>query len=190
MTMVKKMLKNLYRINQGFDSRGIFLNLSGPLSQNLMVEMGGLMKTKMKLEGSDSTTIRRAFSVLVELNHNIIHYSAEKGVESSGIRINCRNGCGILSVGREDDHYFLLSGNLIENRRVEKLRNHLTRLQNMSKDELKKEYHNQRKSSPDKDSKGAGLGLIEMARNACQPLEFKFKKIDDSLTFFTLKTVI
>ncbi|MBU2514718.1 SiaB family protein kinase [bacterium] len=184
------MLTNLYQINQSFDCQGIFLNLSGPLSQNLMVEMGGLMKTKMKLEGSDSATIRKAFSVLVELNHNIIHYSAEKDDENNENKINCQYGCGIISVGKEGNHYFLLSGNLIDNHRVKKLRTHLLMLSKMSKEELKTEYHNQRKSNPDKDSKGAGLGLIEMSRNACRPLEFKFDRIDDKHTFFTLKTVI
>ena len=49
--MKNKMLTSLYRVNQDFERKGIFLNLSGPLSQTLMVEMGGLMKTKMRQIG-------------------------------------------------------------------------------------------------------------------------------------------
>ncbi len=188
--MVKKMLINLYQINQDFDNRGIFLNLAGPLSQSLMVEMGSLMKTKMKLEGSDSATIRKAFSVLVELNQNIIHYSSEKDSENDGTRIVCQNGCGIISIGRESGRYFLLSGNLVNNDCVEELSSRLNRIGKLSKAELKKEYHNQRKVGPEKSSKGAGLGLIDMARKASGPLKFKFNKIDDKHSFFSLKITI
>ena len=188
--MVNKMADSLFRINQDFDSRGIFLNLSGPLSQNLMVEMGGLMKTKMKLEGSDSNTIKKAFSVLVELNQNIIHYSAEKGKKANGIHVNCQNGCGIISVGRENGHYFLLSGNLVNNSKVEKLKSRLNTLREMSPEDLKAAYKQQRKSDPEEESKGAGLGLIDIARKAGKPFEFRFKEIDNQVSFFSLKIVI
>lgn len=188
--MKNKMLTSLYRVNQDFERKGIFLNLSGPLSQTLMVEMGGLMKTKMRLEGSDAATIRKAFSVLVELNQNIIHYSAEMAPENKSLSISCKNGCGIISVGRGKDCYFLLSGNLVRHDKVDKLRNRLEHLRKMTQEELKEEYHHKRKQAPDIDSKGAGLGLIDIARKASRPLEFEFRKIDKDYAFFTLKTVI
>lgn len=188
--MVEKTTLDLYQINQDFDHQGIFLNLSGPLSQNLMVEMGSLMKTKMALEGSDSSTIKKAFSVLVELNQNIIHYSAEKEKTKTGIKISCFNGCGIISVGRSHPNYFLLSGNLIENKKVNHLKEKLDKIRNMDKDQLKEAYHFQRKKGPDEGSKGAGLGLIDIARKAIKPLEYSLKPLDECYTFFSLKTVI
>jgi hypothetical protein len=188
--MVEKALLNLFRINQDFDRQGIFLNLAGPLSQSLMVEMGGLMKTKMALEGSDANTIKKAFSVLVELNQNIIHYSAETGQVTTAGKIGCIEGCGIISVGRSKNSYFLLSGNLVENHKVEFLIQKLDRIREMTHKELKEEYHLRRKKGPDQDSKGAGLGLIEIARKAVLPLEFRFDRIDDRFSFFSLKTVI
>jgi uncharacterized protein DUF6272 len=188
--MVKKMLINLAQINQDFDRRGIFLNLAGPLSQNLMVEMGSLMKTKMKLEGSDSATIRKVFSVLVELNQNIIHYSSEKTSEMSESPIDNQDGCGIISIGRENNHYFLLSGNLINNERVTQLNQRLGLIVKMDKEELKKEYHLQRKIGPEETSKGAGLGLIDIARKASQPLGYRFDKIDEVHSFFSLKIMV
>lgn len=188
--MVQKTLLNLYQINQDFEHQGVFLNLAGPLSQNLMVEMGSLMKTKMALEGSDAATIKKAFSVLVELNQNIIHYSAEKEQTKTRIEIGCFNGCGIISVGRQQDNYFLLSGNLMENNKVDRLKERLDNLNVLSKDELKEAYKQQRKRGPDQHSKGAGLGLIEMARKAVCPFQYQFEQVDERFTFFSLKTVI
>ncbi len=188
--MDTRSLFNLFKINQDFDRRGVFLNLCGPLSQNLMVEMGGLMKTKMALEGSDAATIKKAFSVLVELNQNIIHYSAEKKTDKSNKHAGCFNGCGIISIGKQDSNYFLLSGNQVENNKVEKLRSRLVKLQSMTKEQLKEEYRSQRKKEPEKESKGAGLGLIEIARKSVSPLEFRFNQLDAHVTFFSLKTII
>ena len=183
-------LFSLFKINRDFDQRGVFLNLCGPLSQNLMVEMGGLMKTKMALEGSDATTIKKAFSVLVELNQNIIHYSAEKEPDKSNKHVRCFNGCGIISVGKQNGNYFLLSGNLVENSKVERLKSRLNKVKSMTKEQLKEEYRAQRKKEPEKDSKGAGLGLIDIARKSLSPLEFRFDQLDDLFTFFSLKIII
>ncbi|MCP4757629.1 MAG: hypothetical protein GY866_42775 [Proteobacteria bacterium] len=188
--MENRLLEELYHIDRDFHDRGIFLNLSGPLSHDLMVEMGDLMKTKMKLEGFNISTILNAFSVLVELNQNIIHYSAEKISDKNPAENKEGTGCGIISMGRENGSYFLLSGNLIENRKVGKLCDQLDALIKMNKEELKKHYKIKRRQDADNESKGAGLGLIEMARKASRPLEYKFQKIDDTHSFFSLKTVI
>ncbi len=60
----------------------------------------------------------------------------------------------------------------------------------MSKDELKEYYKAQRRKSPEEGSKGAGLGFIDMAKKASEPIEFDFKPIDEKVSFFSLKTVI
>jgi hypothetical protein len=60
----------------------------------------------------------------------------------------------------------------------------------MSKEDLKYSYKEQRGKGPEEGSKGAGLGFLEMAKKASQPIEFDFKDVDDHMTFFSLKTVI
>jgi len=60
----------------------------------------------------------------------------------------------------------------------------------MDKDELKIYYKERRRADREGDSKGAGIGFIEMARKSSQPLEFSFQKIDDKHSFFTIKITI
>ena len=79
---------------------------------------------------------------------------------------------------------------MIENDKVERLRKKLTKLQKMDKEELKQYYREQRKKEPEAESKGAGLGFIEMAKRASRPIEFEFEQIDAKRSFFSLKTVI
>ncbi|HHC25482.1 MAG TPA: hypothetical protein ENK58_08760, partial [Desulfobacterales bacterium] len=121
------MVKNLYALKKDFGKRGIFLSFSGPLSQELMVEIGATLKQKMKLEEASKSTVFRVFSMVVENAQNIIYYSAEESH-------------GIIIVGYENKHYFVMSGNMVKNEKVERLRKKLTALQTMDKDELKKHY--------------------------------------------------
>ena len=183
------MIKSLEEINLESRKHGIFLSISGPLSQDLMVEMGEILKRKLKADGVAGTVIHQVFSILVELSQNIIHYSDEK-MPRGGDTEGDTAGCGILSVGYEDGHYILMAGNMLEIDKIEGMRKRLAKIGAMNKNQLNNLYREQRKGLPDEDSKGAGLGLIEVARKVSQPLEYDFKEIDEKVSFFSLKTVI
>jgi len=184
------MKKNLYDIHDGFSDHDLFLTFSGPLSQDLTVEMGEILKTKMELEGASLSTTQKLFSILVELNQNIIHYSAEKITtqQASGKKIT--TGCGIIAIGKTPEHYFLLAGNTVKKQEAERLQHILTSLNEMSRAELKSLYQVQRRKDPAECSKGAGLGFIEMVRKTSFPLSFDFSSIDEHHTFFSLKAII
>ena len=60
----------------------------------------------------------------------------------------------------------------------------------MSHEELRTAYKEQLKAPPSAESKGAGIGLIEIARRASKPIEFDFMSVDDEHAFFALKATI
>jgi hypothetical protein len=82
------------------------------------------------------------------------------------------------------------AGNLVERADVQRLRAKLTRIRNMSKDELRALNKEQLRAEPEIGSKGAGLGFMEIARRASRPLEFDFTDIDPKHAFFALKATI
>ena len=152
------MLDNLYSFKTELNRRGIFFCFSGPLSQELLVEIGDTLRNKMKQEEASSSTILKVFSVFVEQAQNIIHYSAERIPPDSPD--NPPLGSGIIVVGSEDQHYYVLCGNLIDHEAVATLRDQLTRLQQMNKDELKRYYKEQRKKDAQKVVRGQAWGLL------------------------------
>lgn len=182
------MLTDLYNFKNELDKQGIFLGFSGPLSQELLVEIGDTLKNKMKLEETTSSSTRtKVFSMLIEQAQNIIHYSVEKvQPDHSASTLSS----GIIVVGYEYSHYYVLCGNRIDNNSVDQLHDKLTNLQNMNKDELKRYYREQRKQNAPNNSKGAGLGFIELARKSVKPIEFHFQSINEEYSFFSLKTYI
>ena len=186
------MLHYLYDLKNDLEHAHIFFCYVGPISQNLLADIMGILEQKMSLEQASRTTILRVFSVIVEKVQNILHYSDEnlsaQELEQDHVEPALRQG--IIAVGYDQEHYFVLSGNVIANRKVPILQKKLTKLRNMNKAELKQYYQEQRRKIPENESKGAGLGFVEMAKKASQPIEFDFKPINEYTSFFSLKTII
>jgi hypothetical protein len=68
------MLDNLYHFKRELSDRGIFFCFSGPVSQELLVEIGTTLRQKMELEDTSTSTVLKVFSMLVEQTQNIRHY--------------------------------------------------------------------------------------------------------------------
>ncbi len=178
-------VNDFFQYREEITNNGIFLTFNGVLIHSFMVQFGEMLKTKMTLFNVNKNLELKIFSTVIEQAQNIIFYSSEKlpvpVMEGKMV------GVGTITVGMEDEHYFVICGNMVPNEEVEKLNYKLTTIQKMNQDELKQYYKEQRRMTPDVDSKGAGLGFIEMARKSSQPIEFNFRKLDEQSSYFTIK---
>ena len=128
------------------------------------------------LEDTNIKTIRSVFAIFVEQMQNVIRYSAER-VPEDGVDEVMDLSFGFLTIGKKGDEYVLLSGNLIRNEDIERVSDRLLEIQSMDHDQLKRFYKKKLKEGPDEFSQGAGVGFIEIARRASQPIEFDFAKL-------------
>ena len=165
------------------------LAFSGYMTEPVRLAVGETLKQKLAMDDVSTKTMRSVFAVFVEQMQNIIRYSAESAPENSDNEEHALR-YGILTIGRDGDNYVLMSGNLVLHEDTERVMQKLTEIQSMDHDQLKRHYKNKLKEGPDKHSKGAGIGFIEIARRASRPIEFDFKKIDDKYSFFALKAII
>ena len=152
------------------------------------MEIGALLKSKMKSVDASPSMILRVFSVFVEQSQNIIRHSADL-IQEDHPDLD-HHSSGVIAVGFDKGAYFVNDGNRIENDRVEELRNRLDQIQNMDRDALNRLYREQRKNSRSQNQNNAGLGLIELARKASQPVEFIFETVDKEISFFSIRAVI
>ena len=175
-------------------SQGVIFAYSGYVTEPVLSGVGEALKQKLTIDDADTKTLRSVFAVFVEQMQNIIRYSAEKARSSPPPAADDRAlreiRYGILTIGKEGTDYVVCAGNLIERADVERLRAKLTRIRDMSKDELKALYKEQLRAEPEQGSKGAGLGFMEIARRASRPIEFDFTGVDGNHSFFALKATI
>jgi len=181
------MALDVYPLYERLTNQEIIFCFCGSASQPIVEGIGETLLQRMELEGTDTGVVGRVFQVFVEQMQNIVNYSAERipppaeGGEELAV--------GILIVGREDGSFCVSCGNHIENRHVEFLSTTLGKLQALDKDQLKALYKERRKNGHS-GSKGAGLGLIDMARKASKLLEFSITPVDEKKSFFSLTTFI
>jgi hypothetical protein len=174
------MLESLNNYKQSLDNEGIIFTFCGPMSHDIVEGIGGALRNKMAEDEVSRVVSLKVFSIFVEQVQNVINYSQER------VPSNSEMSFGIVVVGEKNNKFFIMGGNRIENSKVPKLQENLKELQGMNKDELKELYKRKRKEGADKDSKGAGIGFIEMARKSSEPIEFNFEKLDEKNSFFTI----
>ena len=170
---------NLYEYYNNIKANDIILSFKGALSQEILVEIGSIIRNKFAVERS----LKKIFAVFVELAQNIMHYSAETEFSP---RDNKEVGVGIIVFSESETNYFIGSGNMIKNSKVDKIKGKIDNINNMSHDELKDFYQDQRRKPSDEDSKGAGLGFIDIARKSGNKVIYDINKIDDENSFLVL----
>lgn len=183
----KNMIEYMYQYHKDLKNKGVYFSATGPFSHLLMEGIADILKKRMAHENITKTIRMRVFAVVVEQVQNIIRYSAEV---IPGDTTGKEARIGTLVIGYEDDHFFSISGNLVENKNVAPLRERLTTLNNMTPSDLKRHYRESLKKERKPEARGAGLGFIEMLRKASKPIDFKFHPIDASVSFFSFKVTI
>ena len=184
------MLANqIYGLRSSLRAQGIVFAYSGYMTESILGGVGDALKQKLASEDADTTKMRSVFAVFVEQMQNIIRYSVERLPNRTSSE-TAMLSYGILTIGQEDRDYVVHAGNLIKANDVGKMRERLAAICDMNRDELKAAYKLQLKSTPSVESKGAGIGLIEIARRASKPIEFDFMDVDAEHAFFALKATI
>lgn len=167
----------LYNQYLGIKDHKVLVSFKGAISQEVLTEFGTMIKSSLSAE----TNTKRIFAVFVELAQNILHYSAEQQPNSNG-----NAGVGIILLKEKHSLFFLSSGNIVSNKSVEKIKAKCEKVNGMNKDQLKA-YHQEliRGGRPD-GSKGAGLGIVDIARKCDSPIDCIVDPIDEMNSFLTL----
>jgi len=169
----------------------ITLVYSGPLWSEGIGGIAGTLKKRMEFDKMPLQTAQKVFSVFIEQMNNMLMYSAEKELffVENGKDSEAPKGTFIL--GREGKKYFIQTGNAVKNEAVNLIKNRIDYLNTLDKIEIRKYYKEQlRNGDTNPESKGAGLGFIEIARRISSKIEYSFESYEEGLTYFTLFAAI
>jgi hypothetical protein len=167
--------------------RNIVLDFQGAISQDMVVGMAELLKNKSSQEFGRTNIVKKLFSIFIEMAQNIAIYSAER------VYLDVHHGdvgAGIIVVTEENNNYTITSGNLVKNKSISKIIEHCQRINRMEKGELRQFYKAQIKSSRRRGKKGAGVGLIDIARKSGNAIRYGVTQVDDINSFLVLSVKI
>jgi hypothetical protein len=170
---------DLYEYYRSNKEHNIILTFKGALSQEILVEMGSMIKNQFAVEKH----LKKIFSVFVELAQNIMHYSAEK--ERNPIGDN-EVGIGIIIFSQRLNHYVITSGNMITKSQKDRIKSKIDFINSLNEDELKQYYSEQRRKPQEDGSKGAGLGFVDIARKSNNKIEYQINPLENDLYFLVI----
>ncbi|MDX1961263.1 MAG: SiaB family protein kinase [Leptospiraceae bacterium] len=159
------------------ESKVIF-SFKGRFSQEILTELGSMIRTSLQAESK----IKKIFGVFVELSQNILYYSEERDVGPTGDD----GGVGIVLFKEIGEGYILGSGNLVKTERAKTIQEKISHVNSLDKDKLREFYQKQLRQDRPEDSKGAGVGLIDIARKSDGQLGFHISEVDSIFSFMTI----
>ena len=158
----------------------------GAMSQSTLIRIGELIRLPFE-ELGEANSSKRLFAIMVEMSQNILYYSQEREFfPSTGLTV----GVGIVLVQQTPLTYEILCGNVVDTKQREHLEKECAIINTMNQEQLREYYNVQRRKEVHEFSKGAGLGLIDIARKAKNPLEYHFYTKEEDRHFFSLSTSI
>lgn len=153
----------------------------GRMTADLLHAIHQIGDAQLTTDGEESGKRKRLQHILMEVLQNLFHHQQSfDAKEDPGTDIM------IMLTRDNSNHYFILSGNSIENEKCPTIESRLMEINKMSAEELR-QYHVQKLNQSELSLKGgAGLGLIDMARKSGNRLLYRFDRLSETHSFFTL----
>lgn len=169
---------NLFDYYTLTNNRHVLISYKGPVTDVIMAEISRDIRSKFS---DNPKASRKIFAIFMELAQNILYYSAEK------VRFGENNdSVGTILITESTEHYTFSCGNLVESSYIPELVESCETINSMDKENLR-EYKREQRSKPQKErSKGAGIGLIQVALTAETPLNVEYIEVDERFTFFSI----
>lgn len=176
---------DLFAMRENFTRDRIMLCFNGPISRSLIEEIGNALRNYLQAEQVQPSAAMDVFGAYIEMTQNIRHYASAHGYAEHEAMAT------VIVATKEDGRHVVSAGNVVEMTDGHALLERINTLAQQDKPQLKASYKEQlRKPREPGASSGSGLGLIDMARKASEPLSATLREIGPGQAFFSLRAVI
>lgn len=175
---------------------GVLFYYAGEFTPAVIAAAADSLKARLATEDASGAAKRKLFSTFVEMAQNILHYAAATPAQDGSTsaphgaigvgresRTQAADGTDLATMTEAAGHYWIVCSNPVNVDYVARLADKLNAVRAMSLDEIKQSYREQLRNTDhgaqDPLSKGAGLGLLTIARDARGPLEYSFASTAD-----------
>ncbi len=177
------LIDHLFGFDRIMTEKELLLVYRDEMTSETTNDLLAIAEIKMNGSQGEKKLIRRVFNVLVECVQNIVNHADPSPIAKL-------NKAAILVIGQGVDHYFIITGNLIRNDRIENLKEIIDLINGLSP-EVVRDYYTEKMRIAEFSAKGgAGLGLLDIARRSGRKMEYDFRQIDNEFSYFSFKANI
>jgi hypothetical protein len=182
---------DMLRFRKTLEDNNIIVIYCGPVWAGGIDGMAEMLQKRLDFDDISVSASQSVFSVFVEQMNNILMHSAEKERFRHSDNALKEAAKGVFILGVHDKTYFIKTGNVVTEKNAKILKESIDHLNTLDKNELRLHYKEHLKAdNSNLESKGAGIGLIEIARRATSKVEYEFKPHGDGLLYFTMYVTI
>jgi hypothetical protein len=167
-------------------AREVILSYQGLFNFEIIGHLLNSLKDETESRGISISHYKKILSVMIEALENVFKYSEYFDKETSLFPVHYPK----FQLEKMDSSYILSTGNPILNVDVEKLSNHISKINNLDKEGLRQLFRNTLTNGQFSAKGGAGLGFIEMAKVTGEKIDFMFNKINDKYSYYSCKILI
>lgn len=161
----------------------IYLIWSGHITSEVGKEVLSFTETKLTETDIESNVRKRVFSILVEILENVAKHGAGRDAA-------LKFGMPVAVLSYKENTYIVSTGNLIANEKIEHLRAKLDKINSLDKEGLKELFTRSLYRQKGTTESTGNMGLIDMARKSGQALDYRFEKVNESYSYYTLEVRI
>lgn len=170
---------DLIDLYQDISNKRIMFVYEGSFNQQVTKSLLDMIERNLDSIGETNAIKRKVFYVMLECLQNISKHAS--------LTDDVLFGDSIFVIGRDEEKYFITSGNVIDKQQIEILKPQLEAINQLDAQGLKQLYKVTLRQTAINEKGGANLGLIDMARRSGNKLEYHFQKVDEVHAFFILK---
>lgn len=153
----------------------ILMVYKGDFSQETVIPMLKIIEDNLNKQQEKLEAKKKLYFVLMEILQNVSKHSVQQNGKKEAI----------FMIGKNEHRYIICTGNMVDLASSEKIKDKITTVNSLSKKELTTFYKKKLRESIS-DENGAGLGIIDIARESGEKLVFDLKPGVEDLSFFSL----
>jgi len=174
---------NIMRLEKMMAENSIGMVWSGHFSDDIERQVLSLTETRIYEEEIEPKMQRKIFSIMVECLQNISKYKSGSDIEKD-------LGIPVAMIVTEDKGIRIITGNIINNRRIPSLRDKLNTVNRYDKEGLKELYRIFLAGDEVKPEHTGILGLINIARKSGHKLEYDFDPVNKEYSYYVLNVLV
>ena len=174
----------LARIREEITREGVMICFNGAFVHSIIEEIGNALRRYLEDNEEKKGSALDVFSVYIEQAQNVRNYLARKHFADAA------HANAIIIIGRRAEKYVVSSGNIVEAADRDDLARRLEEVRGLDAAGLRALFKERLRAPSAGREGGAGMGLIEIARRCAEPLQYSFRPVDESHSFFCLTVVV
>lgn len=162
----------------------IMLTFKGEVTFDLVNSLLRIIEERLERIEENKKTRRKVYNILVECLQNLCNHVDTTDIPEE----ESLNGkTALLLVETDLEAYRLVTGNYIQNEKIENLKLRFEQINSLSKDGLREFYKTILNNGEFSPQGTAGLGFIDIARKSGQKLQYNFQKVNENYSFFSFQ---